>query len=281
MGVHQVRLIRLVLCLALLGPATAQATALRNSVLKCATVKGHGAVAVTFSTMDDDKRPVPIQGLLSQPDGQGPFPAIVILHRYFGILPPNCYAEGRKVFHDRGYVVLLVDSDSVIHAGRGQNQSINDYSFEDQSRDAIMAHRYLSKLPFVDGGRIALVGYAYGGSTALRGLFATSRNEEKPDVPFAAVVAWHPHCPDQLRNLDVPVMVIAGGNDKLNWPHRRCKAMVRSGLAANKFELVILPNGGHNFDAWFERNHDANATRIAYERLTAFLERHFNTAPAQ
>lgn len=273
------RLCVLILCSAILDPAVPQANSLRNSILKCASIKERSAEAVVFNTLDDETRPVPIRALLSRPKGPGPFPAIVILHRYFGVLPPRCYAEGRKIFRNAGYVVLLVDSDSVVHAGRGRGQSINDYSFEHQSRDAMMAHAYLSNLPLVDRKRIALVGYAYGGTAALRGLFPTSSNEERPDVPFAAIVAWHPHCPDQLRNLDVPLMVIAGGRDTLNWPHRRCKAMGRQGTAASKFEHVIMPNAGHNFDAWFERNYDAAATRSAYQHLSAFLDKHLATAP--
>ena len=97
-------------------------------------------------------------------------------------------------------------------------------------------------------------------------------------MPFAAVVAWHPHCPDELRQVRVPLMVIAGAKDTLNWGHRRCKAMVRVEPAADKYELVILPEGGHNFDAWFERNYDAGATKIAYDRLKAFLGKHLTTA---
>ena len=184
---------------------------------------------------------------MSKPKGRGPFPAIAMLHRYFGLLPPNCYSAGRKVFHDLGYVVLLIDSDSVVHAGRGRGQSINDYSFVQQSRDAVAAHAYLAKLAFVDKDQIVLVGYAYGGSSALRGLFSTSIDEVKPEIPFAAVVAWHPHCPDELRQIGVPIMVIAGGNDKLNWGHRRCKAMVRVGPAADQYELVILAGARAQF----------------------------------
>ena len=272
------RIVSLVLALALATLAPVLADARRDSVLKCASITDGSAEAVAFSTLDDENRPVPIRGLLSKPKGQGPFPAIAMLHRYFGLLPPNCYSAGRKVYYDLGYVVLLIDSDSVAHAGRGQIQSINDYSFQHQSRDAVTAHAYLAKLPFVDEDRIVLVGYAYGGSSALRGLFPTSSGEVKPKIPFAAIVAWHPHCPDELRQVRVPLMVIAAGKDTMNWTSRRCKAMVRVGPAAEKFELLIFPEAGHNFDAWFERNYDAGATKLAYERLAGFLSKHLTTA---
>lgn len=66
-------------------------------------------------------------------------------------------------------------------------------------------------------------------------------------------------------------MVIAGCIVILNWEHRCCKAMVRTALTADQYELVTFPDAGHNFDAWFERNYDASATTLADERLTGFL----------
>ena len=177
---NQVRSVCMALCVAALISGAAQSDARRDAVLKCASVKDGSAEAVTFSTLDDNNQPVPIRGLLSKPSGPGPFATIAILHRYFGILPPNCYGNARMIFHQRGYAVLLIDSDSVAHAGRGQVQSIHDYSFLHQSRDAATAYAYLSKLPFVDKDKIVLIGYAFGGSSALRGLFPTSPREVKP-----------------------------------------------------------------------------------------------------
>ncbi len=35
-----------------------------------------------------------------------------------------------------------------------------------------------------------------------------------------------------------------------------------------------MPNLGHNFDGWWERNYNVEATADAYERLIAFLDKH-------
>ncbi len=246
----------------------------RDTVSKCADVIDGSAKTVVFTTLDDDGRPVPVRGVLSKPAGQGPFPAVVMLHRYFGIIPPNCYSAGREIFHDLGYVVLLVDSDSVGYAGRGEYYSIGDYTFGHQTRDAIAAQAYLSSLEFVDAKRVALVGYAYGGTSALAVMSRDLHSDGKFGEPFRAVAAWHPHCPAKLDNQRVPLMIIAGGNDTMNWPQRRCPDMARTGPAAGEYEYVVMPNLGHNFDAWWERNYNAEATADAYERLTAFLDKH-------
>lgn len=246
----------------------------RDTVSKCAAVIDGSAEAVVFNTQDNDGEPVPVRGVLSKPAGQGPFPAVVMLHRSLGVIPPNCYSTGRKTFHDLGYVVLLVDSDSVVHAGRGVNYSIGDYTSDHQARDAIKALAYLSGLDFVDSKRVALVGYAYGGTSALAVISRGRHGDGKIGEPFRAVAAWHPHCPTNLDNQRVPLMIIAGGNDTLNWPQQRCPDMVRTGPTASEYEYIVMPNLGHNFDAWWERNYNAEATADAYERLVAFFDKH-------
>ena len=246
----------------------------RDAVARCAAVMEGSAKAVVFDTRDDDGAPVPIHGMLSKPAGQGPFAAIVMLHRFFGIVPPDCNSTGRKIFHDLGYVVLLVDSDSVVHAGRGEHYTIGDYTNDHQARDAIMAQSYLTGLDFVDGKRVALVGYAWGGSSALSVISRRRLGDGNSGEPFRTVAAWHPHCPTDLINQRVPLMIIAGGNDTINWPQQRCPAMARTGPAAGEYEYIVMPDLGHNFDAWWERNYNAEATADAYERLIAFLGKH-------
>ena len=246
----------------------------RDTVAKCSAVIDGGAKAVVFDTRDDDDAPVPIRGVLSKPAGQGPFAAIVMLHRFFGIVPPDCNSAGRKIFQQLGYVVLLVDSDSVVHAGRGEHYSIGDYTSDHQARDAIMAQTYLAGLDFVDGKRVALVGYAWGGSSALAVMSRRGLGDRNIGEPFRAVAAWHPHCPTDLVDQRVPLMIIAGGNDTMNWPQQRCPKMARTGPAADAYEYVVMPDLGHNFDAWWERNYDAEATAEAYRRLVAFLDKH-------
>ncbi len=76
-------------------------------------------------------------------------------------------------------------------------------------------------------------------------------------------------------------MIIAGGNDTINSPQQRCPAMARTGPAAGEYEYIVMPDLGHNFDAWWERNYNAEATADAYERLIAFLGKHLSLATGQ
>ena len=89
-----------------------------------------------------------IEGYLSKPDGDGPFPAIVYLHGCNGLSKGN-RKRFSELFTGWGYVSLAVDS----FAPRGIKDSC-DHIIPNRQGDAWGALPYLSKLPFVDQQRI-------------------------------------------------------------------------------------------------------------------------------
>ncbi|WP_245468139.1 MULTISPECIES: hypothetical protein [unclassified Mesorhizobium] len=104
----------------------------------------------------------PLQGYLTQPQGRGPFPAIVLLHGCAGVL-----SNDRQAWPERlsswGYVVLVVDSFST----RGIHDTCNGL-LVDRVYDAYGALEFLSKYGFVDSSRIALMDSLLVGSQRLR-----------------------------------------------------------------------------------------------------------------
>lgn len=134
-----------------------------------------------------------LTGFLRVPDGDGPFPAAILLH--------GC--EGIKAFQQdwaayltaQGYVTLLVDSFSA----RGQTAPICDkVSTEKRSKlvsgrvfDAFGALDYLAEQPFVAPDRIA--GLAW---TRESGISLTNDDSVSQffDRKFAASVQFYPEC---------------------------------------------------------------------------------------
>ena len=121
MGRYLLKFLTVGLLVAIWPSEAPRADPSRDTVSKCAAVIDGSAEAVVFNTQDNDGEPVPVRGVLSKPAGQGPFPAVVILHRSLGVIPPNCYGAGRKIFGGMspyGRVRLL----ELIHRGtRSQN----------------------------------------------------------------------------------------------------------------------------------------------------------------
>jgi dienelactone hydrolase len=185
-----------------------------------------------------------IEGYLSQPDGSGPFPAVVFLHGCGGLSEStrNRFAE---LITGWGYVSLAVDS----FATRGIKEAC-DQSMPDRQADALGALLYLSKLAFVDPKRIAVLGSSQGGIVALQ-LASTHpvRLFAIPDeLKFRDAVAYYPLCNVATEQLTIPAIILIGELD--DWtPAKDCERWMeqRAGKGA-PVKLVIYPGAYHAFD---------------------------------
>ena len=137
-----------------------------------------------------------ISGRINIPRGKGPFPAVVLAHGY---VDPAAYTNGETMLRERdhlarhGYVTLHIDY-------RNHAQSTRDPSNDANLRtgytvDAINAGLALDEAPFVERGRIALIGRSMGGGVVLNALVA------KPGL-FKAAVAYAPVSSDTVDNFD-------------------------------------------------------------------------------
>lgn len=174
-------------------PATA------SSAAKCSAVLAKPSSLVEFPTYSPNGDKGLIKGVLRKPPGYGPFPAVVILHRYFGIEPPNCYAEDQERFAERGWISLLVDSESgAAELRSGRPDTVNGYSHLDQGVDAWAAKSYLVSRGDVETDRIAVLGHAFGGTGVLHAVSAKRmepRLKVAPELdhtPFTVAIAWNP-----------------------------------------------------------------------------------------
>jgi dienelactone hydrolase len=150
-----------------------------------------------------------IKGYLTKPSGQGPFPAVVLLHSCLG-LPVDRNAIG-KMIASWGYVALFVDD----FGTRGLMQTCA-VDFPEGIADAYGALNYVARVPFVDRTRIAAVGYSQGADTALTigsGRFASAFVLPQ-GAKFKAAAAFYPPCANQRgRRLVLPTLIVVGDHD--------------------------------------------------------------------
>ncbi len=112
----------------------------------------------TGATYSWDKDHQYVVGMLSRPAGEGRSPAVVLLHTCGGLLP-HVTLHWPRYLTGQGYVVLSVDS----YTPRGYSRCNERTTWKnDQTKDAFGALDYLASLPFVDGERIAVMGFSVG-----------------------------------------------------------------------------------------------------------------------
>jgi dienelactone hydrolase len=219
---------------------------------------------------------LPLKGRLSKPDGEGPFPAVVLMHGCGGIWRWN------DVWSDRlagwGFVVLDVDS----FGPRGKTsicENGGSITGEMRALDAYGAKTFLAGAPFVDPTRIALIGMSHGGWAVLN----AARRATFSDLelkPFQAAIALYPWCDDPTE-VGMPLLIMTGEAD--DWsPVERCRTFVAGAGSSSKVVLKVYPGAHHLFDlkGIDERQdghvlrYDPQAADDAEKQIAAFLAKH-------
>ena len=99
---------------------------------------------------------------------------------------------------------------------------------------------HLRTLPYVDAGRIGVMGGSHGGATALTAAMGGAKG-------FSAAVALYPNCAPRRswQRTSVPLLILAGGKD--DWaPAEQCRRLVEGRRDAS---IRIYPGAHHSFDS--------------------------------
>ena len=211
---------------------------------------------------DKDGNALELRGRLIKPDGNGPFPAVVLLHDCMGI---SLDVEGAAVekLSRWGYVTLQVDS----FIPRNTGESCADFGIippNTRVLDAYDAKSYLSRLPYVDQNRIALIGWGHGGAAALctfsrancnayastyKGSQANKIIDEKAFSsysPFQAAVTFYPRCTAGFGDSNAPLLILTGELDTFS-PANLCTKSMPSGKPSKEMILKVYPKAAHGF----------------------------------
>jgi carboxymethylenebutenolidase len=217
---------------------------------------------------------VTLMGYLARPVGDGPFPAVLVCHENRG-LTDHIKDVTRRVA-TAGYVGLAVD----LLSRQGGTAAIGDSSQvpgllgnapEDQFvQDFVSGWRWLQTQPYVQPDRVGMVGFCFGGGVTWR--VAIGLPELRAAVPY-----YGPHpSPDEVPNIQAPVLAIYAGNDtRINQSIPAIEAAMQQN---NKvYEKVIYPNTDHAFHNDTGARYNAEAAQDAWARTLAWFEQYLKS----
>lgn len=239
-----------------------------------------GATTVRFASLEtipgaSAMEPGEVTGLLTLPEGDGPFPVVVMLHGCAGLYATH--AEWAALAASWGYASLRVDS----FGPRGIEEICTDILKPvPRTADVNGAVAFLRGRPEIDASRIAVMGWSHGASVALQIAAepGSLRDGLKPAV--LGTIAVYPYCSLSSQPFRTPLLVLIGDAD--DWtPAGRCESM-QDDLAPDSapVDLVVYPGATHSFDCklcngvYWGRHHlvfDPAAYDDAVSRVHDFL----------
>lgn len=207
-----------------------------------------------------------IVGYLAKPSGKGPFPAMILIHEWWGLndqikgITDRMAAEGYvalAVDLYRGKVASDPDQAHMLMAGLPPERAIQDLQ---------AAFSYLQSQPDVRKDRIGSIGWCMGGGYSLQ--LALSQPNLKACVIYYGRVVLDP---ETLKTLNCPVLGIFGEKDQAITPDdvKNFDKLAKS--LGKDVQVHEYKDAGHGFSNETGKNYNAEATKDAWTKTIAFL----------
>jgi carboxymethylenebutenolidase len=221
----------------------------------------------TTSTVSYKSGSETVRAELYTPPGKGPFPAIIVIHEYWGL--NDWVKEQASKLADEGYEALAID------LYRGRVASTPDMAHElvrgvpeDRARrDLHAAFEFLQSQQNVKKDRIGAIGWCWGGGYSL--------DVALQEPTLAADVINYGHLatdPEALKKINAPILGLFGGQDRGITPDDVHKFEAALKQAGKKVDIKIYDDAGHGFENPNNKEgYRATDAADAWKRTLSFL----------
>jgi carboxymethylenebutenolidase len=213
-----------------------------------------------------------MRGYLVQPAGQGPFPAVLVIHENRGLNP---YIEdvARRVAVE-GFVALAPDGLAPLGGYPGNDDEAREmWAKLDQAKlrtDMLNGARFL-KSHKLSSGSLGVTGFCWGGGTA-NYLAVALGAELQAAVPFYGAAPETASVP----KIKAPLLIHYAENDeRINsmWPAFE-EALKAAGV---RHEMHMYPGTQHGFHNDSTPRYNEQAAKLAWERTVAFFKKNLDS----
>lgn len=209
-----------------------------------------------------------LRGYLARPEGDGPFPGVVIIHEVFG-LNENIQGIARR-FADVGYAALAVDlftgRSRAVCMARFVGGMLRGSPDRFGIGDLKAALGVLAEQPSIDGGRIGAIGFCMGGGFAVA--WACTDDRLRAIAPFYGVN------PRPLRAVARSCPVVGSYPEKDFTARSGRKLDAELGRSGVPRDIKVYEGARHSFFNDGGRGYDPTAAEDAWLRTLAFFEEH-------
>jgi carboxymethylenebutenolidase len=236
-------------------------------------------VLVTSASFAADGKPVSyksgdetVNGILYTPQGKGPFPALVVIHEWWGL--NDWVKEEASKLADQGYVTLAIDlyRGKVATTPEEAHEIMRGVPEDRSNRDLLAATTFLASQKHVDAKRIGSIGWCMGGGYSLNLAIAD------PKLKAAVINYGHLASDDAtLKKINAAILGIFGGQDKGIPPADVKKFESQLKALGKTVEIHIFPDAGHAFEnpnnkAGYRADDAAEAWKLTVAFLAKYLK---------
>ena len=208
-----------------------------------------------------------VQATLYTPAGKGPFPALVVIHEWWGL--NDWVKDQASKLADQGYAALAIDlyRGKVATTQEMAHEIMRGVPEDRAKRDLHAAVEFLKSQPNVKKDHIGSIGWCMGGGYSLDVAL------QEPDL--AATVINYGHLAtdtDALKKINAPILGLFGAQDQGISPadvHKFEQALKQLG---KKVDIKIYDDAGHGFENPNNKDgYRADDTADAWKRTVDFL----------
>jgi len=210
-----------------------------------------------------------MRGYLVRPDGDGPFPAVIVIHENRGLNP---YVEdvARRVAVE-GFLALAPDGLSPVGGypgndddGKKLQRSLNQSKLK---RDMLSSAEFI-RTHADSTGKLGAVGFCWGGG-ATNFLAVTMGGDLHAAVPFYGRAPSS----EKVANIRAALLIQSAEDDpRINamWPEFE-QALKANGV---NYERHLYPGTRHGFHNNSTPRYNEAAAKLAWDRTIGFYKRH-------
>ncbi len=204
--------------------------------------------------------------------GAAPFPAIVVIHEWWGL------NDNVKHWADRfaadGYAALAVDLyDGVVAKNSDQAMAaMKKVDAAAAEKTLLSAHRFLAVDKRVQAKKRGSVGWCFGGGKSLALGLATK------ELDACVMYYGHPETdPQKLAALHAPLLGIFGARDA-SIPPEKVAEFDQALTKAGKEHTILSYDAEHAFANPSNPKYDEKNAAMAWEKVRAFFAQHLKGA---
>jgi len=212
-----------------------------------------------------------MRGYLVQPDGEAPFPSVLVMHENRGLNP--YVKDVARRFAVAGFLALAPDGLSPIGGypgnddeGRTMQRTLDQAKLR---QDMVNSARYV-RSHALSNGKLGATGFCWGGGTT--NFLATEMGEElNAAAPFYGSAA----VTDQVPAIKAAIQVhYAEEDERVNAMRPEYEAALKTNGVT--YEMHTYPGTRHGFHNYSTPRYNPGAAQLAWQRMVAFFTKHLS-----